>query len=63
MKDYKNLLEQLRQGAVSELTVTSEEFMDFQPVLMKYRYRKSIVGKAQKGGAVVYHFDGKQTIN
>lgn len=60
MKDYENLLEQLRQGKVSELTVTPEEFMDFQPVLMKYRYRKSIVGKAQKGGGIVYYFNGKQ---
>ena len=61
MKDYENLLEQLRQGEITELTVTPEEFMDFQPVLMKYRYRKSIVGQAQKGGGLVYHFNGEQT--
>ncbi|AMV68579.1 Hypothetical protein ADU73_0167 [Pediococcus damnosus] len=59
-RDFSNLLEQLRQGSIKELTVEADEFPAFQPIYMKYEQRKRIIGKAQKNGKVVYHFEGDE---
>lgn len=57
IKDYLNLLDQLRDGTISELVVTPDEFMAFQPVLMDFPDRKLIIGEAGREGKVIYRFE------
>ncbi|WP_290032920.1 hypothetical protein [Ligilactobacillus cholophilus] len=56
-EDYKQILDDLRTGKIKEYDVDMENFMEFQKILMNYRYKKSIVGQAKRGGGIVYHFD------
>lgn len=60
-RDYQELLDQLREGTLNELEISTEEFMDFQKILMDYQQRKSIVGTAKRGGGVIYHFNSGNT--
>mgnify|MGYP003365988574 CR=1 FL=1 len=59
-RDFSNLLEQLRQGTIKELTVEPDEFSEFQPIYMKYDQRKRVIGSAQRNGKVVYHFEAHE---
>lgn len=56
-ENYEEILDDLRTGKLKEYDVDMDHFMDFQKVLMNYRYKKSIVGKAKRGGGAVYYFD------
>ena len=56
-KDYLSLLQQMREGTVTELEVKPEEFMDFQAALIQLEFRQRIVGAADRGGVVTYHYD------
>ena len=55
-KDYQKLLEQLVSGELAELDVEQNEIQAFQPVLMEFHQRNSIVGRAKRGGGVSYHY-------
>ncbi|WP_429971339.1 hypothetical protein ACQW5G_01590 [Fructilactobacillus sp. Tb1] len=55
--DYTELLNQLRDGKISELTITPDEFFIFQQAFMDYETRKRIIGTAGDKGIVVYHYD------
>jgi len=55
-KNYQDLLEQLATGKITELIVEQNEFMEFQPILMNFNQRKNIVGSANRGGKIVYHY-------
>ncbi|GBG95423.1 hypothetical protein LFYK43_18820 [Ligilactobacillus salitolerans] len=55
-KDYHELLEQLRHGELSELEISTDEFMDFQKVLMEYSHKKKVIGTAKRGGGVSYQY-------
>lgn len=52
--NYQKQLEDLRDGKISELEVSPDEFMDFQKILMSFAQRKSIVGIAKRGGGAKY---------
>ncbi|GAW63569.1 hypothetical protein FC65_GL000982 [Ligilactobacillus acidipiscis DSM 15836] len=56
-KDYQQMLEQIRSGELEEFEINTDEFMDFQKVLMEYSHRKKVVGSAKRGGGAVYHYD------
>ncbi|KRL52592.1 hypothetical protein [Furfurilactobacillus rossiae] len=54
--DYAAELEQLKNGEIEELKVTPEHFMKFQTALMNVPYRQRIVGQADRGGEITYHY-------
>ena len=56
-KDYGQLLQQLRSGEIKQLEISTDEFMDFQKVLMEYSHRKKVIGKAKRGGGAIYHYE------
>ena len=63
MENYEQILDELREGKRKEYDVDMKHFMNFQKVLMNYRYRKSIVGEAKRGGGAIYHFDDGRKLN
>ena len=56
-RDYEKLLSDLHDGKIETFEVTKEEFMDFQKVFMESNFRKKVIGKAQRGGGAIYHYD------
>lgn len=60
-EDYANLMAKLKSGEIDEFTVEPDEFMTFQKAYMQFESRKRVVGRADKGGQIVYHYDHDQT--
>lgn len=56
-KDYQKLLEELHTGQIEEFEIDTDEFMDFQKILMNFNYRKNVVGTAKRGGGARYHYE------
>ncbi|WP_027408354.1 hypothetical protein [Anoxybacteroides tepidamans] len=50
------LLDDLRDGKISELLVKKEDFLLFRSVLVKRSDFKHFRGVAQHGGHVIYHY-------
>jgi hypothetical protein len=57
MRDYLQLLNDLKVGAIDELTITVDEFQTFQPIFMEFPERKQVIGRADRGGTIVYRFE------
>lgn len=55
--DYASLLDQLKSGKLKELRVKPDEFMTFRSVWNNYPGRTEIVGTAQRGGDIIYHYE------
>lgn len=55
-EEYLQKLDDLQAGKIDKLAISKEEFMDFQPVLMQYPQKKSVIGHAQRGGGAVFYF-------
>ena len=56
-KDYQQLLEELHTGQIEEFEIDTDEFMEFQKILMNFNYRKNVVGTAKRGGGARYHYE------
>ncbi|KRL13391.1 hypothetical protein [Schleiferilactobacillus perolens] len=56
MPDFQHELEQLVAGQISELTIKPENFFAFRSVWTNFPQRNEVVGTAQRGGTIVYHF-------
>lgn len=52
--DYENLLNQLRQGELSEFVVEAKDFKAFYEVWRNYPYQNAIRGVADRGGVITY---------
>lgn len=52
---------QLKNGEIETFTVEPADFMTFQTAYMAFEFRKRIIGKAEKNGTVIYHYDHDQT--
>ncbi|BAI84988.2 hypothetical protein ACCO40_07715 [Bacillus spizizenii] len=50
------MIEQLRTGAINELRVQKEHFLDFRAVLSKQDDFKHFRGIAQQGGDVIFQY-------
>lgn len=50
------ILENLKNGTLSEYYVSKEEFLNFRKVLVTREDFKNFRGIAQRGGAVLYNF-------
>ncbi|GAA3609655.1 hypothetical protein [Secundilactobacillus similis] len=59
--DYTALMMQLKNGEIDTFTVEPADFMTFQTAYMAFEFRKRIIGKAEKNGTVIYHYDHDQT--
>ncbi|WP_313628601.1 hypothetical protein [Enterococcus italicus] len=56
MRDYKQELEELRQGNCTELVVNREEFLTFREVWLKEEDRNAFVGEASLNGQITYRY-------
>ena len=56
MEQYKQLLDQLRNGEIQQLEVKKEEFLAFREVLVKDAQFKHFRGEAQQGGNIIFTF-------
>ncbi|MFD1429429.1 MULTISPECIES: hypothetical protein [Lacticaseibacillus] len=54
--DYTSLMDDLRAGKLEVLEIDPEHFNDFRQAWTNYPARKEIVGDAQRGGKINYHF-------
>jgi len=55
-KKAADLLNKLRDGEISQLQVSKEDFSVFRPVLVKQEDFKHFRGVAQQGGDVFYTY-------
>ncbi|MFC6274211.1 hypothetical protein ACFQET_01600 [Levilactobacillus tangyuanensis] len=56
-KDFTALMNQLKDKQLSTFEVTPEEFPEFQKAFMAFDTRKRVIGQAEKGGKLIYHYD------
>ncbi|GEK28298.1 hypothetical protein [Furfurilactobacillus siliginis] len=56
-EDYGQKLQDMHDGKLAELTVKPDQFMAFQQALIKVTYRQRIVGMADRGGVITYHYE------
>lgn len=52
----KAYIQQLRSGQIKEILIEKEEFMDFRALLMEQEDKENFIGRAQKGGKVIYSY-------
>ncbi|MFD0897810.1 hypothetical protein [Loigolactobacillus binensis] len=57
MTDYLTQIKELAAGKREEIAVAQADFYAFRTAWLQFPQRKSIVGEAQRGGNVVYHFE------
>ena len=55
-EEITEMIEQLRTGAINELRVQKEHFLDFRAVLSKQDDFKHFRGLAQQGGDVIFQY-------
>ncbi|KIN57386.1 hypothetical protein [Bacillus subtilis] len=55
-EEITEMIEQLRTGAINELRVQKEHFLDFRTVLSKQDDFKHFRGIAQQGGDVIFQY-------
>ncbi|WP_395361622.1 hypothetical protein [Levilactobacillus parabrevis] len=56
-RDFTDLMNQLKDKKIEQFEVTPEDFPAFQKAFMAYETRKRVVGKAEKNGKLIYHYD------
>lgn len=56
MEQYKQLLDQLRNGEIQQLEIKKEDFLAFREVLVKDTQFKHFRGEAQQGGNIIFTF-------
>ncbi|PWF99894.1 hypothetical protein [Levilactobacillus bambusae] len=57
MRDFTALMDQLRDGQLESFEIEEEEFPEFQKAYMAYETRKRVIGQAERGGKVIYHYE------
>lgn len=56
-RDFTDLMNQLKDKKIAQFEVTPADFPAFQKAFMAYETRKRVVGKAEKNGKLIYHYD------
>lgn len=56
-KDFTALMNQLKDQKIEQFEVTPEEFPAFQKAFMAFDTRKRVIGQAEKGGTLIYHYN------
>lgn len=57
MAQYEKLLQELKDGSLSSLTITKEEFLAFREILIAREDFKQFKGIAKQGGKIVYTYE------
>ncbi|MFC6169175.1 hypothetical protein [Loigolactobacillus jiayinensis] len=57
MTDYLSQIKELAAGEREQIEVKQADFYSFRTAWLQFPQRKSIVGEAQRGGNVIYHFE------
>ncbi|MCL5459095.1 hypothetical protein ACLUXD_11105 [Loigolactobacillus coryniformis subsp. coryniformis] len=57
MTDYLTQIKELATGEREQIEVKQADFYAFRRAWLEFPQRKSIVGEAQRGGDVIYHFE------
>ena len=52
--DYQKILDQLTSGELEKYEVSPKDAFDFQKALRSYGKRQNIVGRALRGGKIIY---------
>lgn len=56
MKNYEEMMNQLRNGEIKSFELEKNEFLSFREVLIKDEQFKHFRGEAKQGGNVVFTF-------
>ena len=56
MEQYKQILDQLRNGEIDHIEIKKDEFLTFREVLVKDPQFKHFRGEAQQGGNIIFTF-------
>lgn len=54
--DYVQMMDDLRAGKITEIKIEPETFAAFREAWTNYPARKEIVGQAERGGTILYHY-------
>ncbi|WP_125766844.1 hypothetical protein [Lapidilactobacillus wuchangensis] len=55
--NYHQLIDDLINGKINELSVPPADFMAFRDIWQDLPQRTEIVGNAQRNGTIIYHFN------
>ncbi|BDR58853.1 hypothetical protein [Xylocopilactobacillus apicola] len=58
--NYRDLIAQMMNDPKKEILIKHQDFKDFHEVWLKEPHRDEIVGKALKGGDIIYHYQPKK---
>jgi hypothetical protein len=56
MRNYKQELENLKNGIQEELVINREEFLNFREIWLKEPDRMNFVGEASLNGQIIYRY-------
>lgn len=57
MSQYEQMLQELKEGIQSSVTISKEEFLAFREVLIAREDFKHFKGIAKQGGSIVYTYE------
>jgi len=57
MSQYEQLLQELKEGIQSSVTISKEEFLSFREALIARADFKHFKGIAKQGGSIVYTYE------
>ncbi|MDN6639906.1 MAG: hypothetical protein L0L10_03905 [Tetragenococcus sp.] len=55
-EEYTEMLQQLKSGTITEITVEQENFMVFRKAWLSFSDRASFIGEAGLNGTVTYKY-------
>lgn len=56
MRNYKQELENVKNGIQEELVINREEFLNFREIWLKETDRMNFVGEASLNGQIIYRY-------
>lgn len=56
MKNYEEMLQQLKEGEIERIEIEKDEFYEFREVLVKHPLFKHFRGDAKQNGRVIYTY-------
>lgn len=56
MSKYKEMIEKLKNGEITSIEISKEEFLEFREILVNDEKFKHFKGVAKQGGSVIYTF-------
>ena len=57
MSQYEQILQELKEGIHSSVTISKEDFLSFREILIAREDFKHFKGIAKQGGSIVYTYE------